>query len=123
VELPLVPVEALCAAYFAPVGLEVLGVDGRGRALVRMPVVNELAPLEEVVRARLVQETREHRHRDPASLSETLRAYLIDQGLERYGAFLMDVDGKTLRVIDALAERRAVELRAALDEPRTGDGR
>jgi hypothetical protein len=114
VELPLVPVEQLCVSFFAPLGLDVLGVDGRGRALVRLPVTGSVAPLEDVVRARLVQETRARRHRQEGSLSETLRTYLTEQGLQRYGNFLMDDDGKTLHVADALAERRALELRTAL---------
>jgi hypothetical protein len=114
VELPLVPVEALCVGFFEPLGLDVQGVDGRGRALVRLPVAGTVAPLEEVVRARLIQETRDRRHRQPDSLSEVLRTYLAEHGLERYGSFLMDTDGKTLRVAEALTERRAVELREAL---------
>jgi hypothetical protein len=114
VELPLVPVEELCVAFFAPLELDLLGIDGRGRALVRLPVSGAVTPLEEVVRARLLQETKARRHREQGSLSETLRAYLTDHGLERYGNFLMDEDGKTLHVADALTERRAVELRSAL---------
>jgi hypothetical protein len=114
VELPLVPVEELCVEFFAPLELDLLGIDGRGRALVRLPVTGTVTPLEDVVRARLVQETRARSHRQPGSLTETLRAYLIGHGLERYGNFLMDGDGKTLHVADALTERRAVEFRRAL---------
>jgi hypothetical protein len=106
-------IELVCVEALASTGLTVHGVDERGRALVLLPVVGDLAPLEDVVRARLEQETRENQHHAAGSLSETLRTYLVGCGYERAGAFLIEADGRPLRLIDALAARRQVEHRSA----------
>ena len=97
----------------AATGLAVRGVDEHGRALVALPVVGGLAPLEDVVRARLEQETRENQHRTPGSLSEALRGYLVEHGYAAAGPFLTHGDGRQLRLIEALAARRQVEQRSA----------
>ncbi len=107
------PIEQLCVEALSPTGLTVHGVDGRGRALVRLPVAGDIAPLEEIVRARLEQETKNNQHRSTGSLSESLRGYLVEHGYTAVGPFLSEGDGRQLRLIDALAARRQVEWRGA----------